>query len=302
MAGINYRYRRNRRYRRYRKTALGMKRNLKKSNIFSNKSAKSQAKQIYYLNKKVTKLSKQSAPEIDTLADNLLFASNLQDNQPLKEYNGRIVLFRDYITNADWYTNHTGFSLEDDCDTVKVRSLQIFGSFAFTDENRLSAPWATNPNYTLDAGGPRTAYMKLIVCKTKAGGSGFPNRLTVPLNEENPTTTAYADMSLINGPLVKNLSKRLEILRIKVIKITDSNPQKMFKIKLPGFTYKKVVGENPFNSNEIIIYYQYCCPTMLQHANTSTGAITKISPSTHFQLNYKIAWNRNPGIQIEDNE
>lgn len=268
---------------------------LKKSQIFSKKSAKSQAKQIYYLNKKVNAINRKNRPEIDTMTTDMIFGSFIKPGgEPRKYDNGRIALFKDYLLSDRQVNTHFYMDVDDNVDIIKVRNIQIFGDFGLSELNSYSEDYVTIPNSTINAAPPMVAYLRIYICQTKSGGDDFPSRIFTDIVSDSDDS-AFVDSNLISGPLIRGLAKRLKVIRKKIIKVTPNNPRKLYKFKIPGFTYKKVNGG--YDSNELFIYYQYVCPCMLQYQN-SQGVVTKISPRCHWSMNAKISWNRNPGVEM----
>lgn len=284
-------------YRKKYNRSSNKKRVLKKSQIFSKKSAKSQAKQIYYLNKKINYVNKKVSPEIDTMTTDIIYKTENFNNKPLKYSNGRIALFRGYLNNSRDSDSHFYFSIDDNVDIIKVKNICLYGDFGFSEYNSVSGQYAVIPNSDITAQSPHVAYMRFIVCQTFSGGDDFPTRLTTDIVKDSEDS-AFVDTTLINGPLIRGLKKRFKVLKQKIIKITPTNPRKLYKIYIPGFTYKKVNGS--YKSGEIFIYYQYVCPAMLQYTDTTVipNITTKISPEVHWSMNCKISWNRTPGVEM----
>lgn len=101
----------------------------------------------------------------------------------------------------------------------------------------------------------------------------------------------------MNGPLVKNLSGQLIVMKDKKIKVDSSHPFKMYSFKLNakqlGYVYRKpspTALNGASGENEIMIFYYYCCPALLYYMNTGTGTNVPIGPQAMFSLNYNIGY------------
>lgn len=272
---------------RYTKRVYKGSRTLKKRNIFKNTSSKSQAKQIYKLNKKVNYIQKTTAPEIQQLQDNLRVVSFTDGNsRPILHYNDSMTLYKDFLLNNQRtrYIDMCG-------DMLRVRYLYLYGLFGVYADTSLEGDWASQPLIREHTKQPFTAYLRLIVCKLKKSVQSVPLKITQDPDELIATGSNYWGIKPINGPLITNLGSQLTVLKDKVIKVNNTNPMKLFKIKLSpkqlGYTYRKpptgsagaTVGEN-----EIVIYYEYVCPNVLQHVDTGGNKIN-VGPNARFTLN-----------------
>lgn len=292
-------YKRYRRYKRYSKKRY-YKKTLKKSSIFGRKSAKSQAKQIYALNKKVNYLAKANKPEIDTMTTDMRFQYENQIGpngilMPKKYGDGHIALFADHLLNED-ETNHFRLMLDDGCDTIKIKNLTLYGDFGFSSFRSVSNQYVIMNNTTQTTSDPRCAYFRILICQCKKSLDNYPHKVFTSIRnieESDPNV----DCSLVQGPLIKGFTNYFKILRKKVIKITEDNPRKMFKFKLRGFTYRRG-PEDVYGANEIYIFYQYVSPAVLRYVNSATQEVYFISPEVHWSLNCKLSYNRNPGIHL----
>lgn len=271
----------------YRKT-------LKKSNIFRKTGAKSQAKQIYALKKKINYYSKLNRPEIHTHTGQIF---NWIINMPnaSSERHSAVAFYEGVLIRREeggQVINPDGVEMRGDL--MRIQNITIYGQFSLGSN--------INPNVQDDinhlnysAYNNTTAYIKIIVCRLIYGGGRTPPRITQdgPLIGESG---AYTDMTPINGPLINGIGKQMKIIYTKYIKIDSLHPTKIYKIKLNN---KKIGNFKKFENwptsygmNEILIYYQYVAPSILIHRFDEQGVPVeqRVSPNTFFTMNYKCAY------------
>lgn len=269
---------------------------LKKSNIFKNKSSEAQANQIYKLNKKVNYIQKTTAPEITRYQDNIFNVHfKTDDEQAITHKNGVIPLFKDNILKED---NPKHISI---CgDFIRMRYLQLYGVFDATSYSDVmtdmlagrSAPEEINRTLSV----PWTAYLRIIVCKLKRSVQAVPQKITQDPDQTYEDTDHQYDIKPIIGPLINNLSSQLTVLKDKVIKIDNTKPSKMYKIKLSpkqlGYVYRKAPDglQNTVGQNELIIYYQYVCPALLRWVSSTYQLDKKLSPISRFTMNVNFGY------------
>lgn len=263
------------------------KKTLSKSNIFKNKSAKAQAKQIYGINKKIKYIQKVTSPEIQRLQDNLV-EKNFVDNtlRPIVHFNSVLPLYKDYLLNADRSRHITIQG-----NILRVRYIQLYGYFGCIQDATMSGPWQQNESADLITTHPFTAYLRIIVCRLKKSCQAIPLRITQAPDEVIPESENYYDVKPINGPLISDLTSQLSVIKDKVIKINNTTPGKLYKIKLSpkklGFIYRKPpAGSNAatVGENELAIYYQYVCPNVFDYKNLSQTRLN-IGPVCRFTMN-----------------
>ena len=239
------------------------KRTLKKSNIFKYKSSKSQAKQIYALNKKVNYIKKHMTPETKT-HEQLLFrriftANGTLDSDSLRSYDDKVILYKERLFKN--FDGTDGYALQGNI--LRPYNFTITGVFSNKCYSYVQDYNLTSVSQSV----PMTGYLKIIVCRLLKGDMGsLPAKLTKPWDPEG------TDAGLVNGPLVDRISGSLKIVKTKLIKVNEKNPAKCFKItiKNPG-TYKKTLSTAAtYNMNEYVIYYQYFCPDLL---TSNDGAV-----------------------------
>lgn len=238
----------------YRRRYYNKKYPLKKSNIFSKKSAKSQAKQIYALNKKINNIEKRTKPETITqknvFCNRLFTVDGLYGSYGVKEWHTRLYLYEDILLNAD----QCNYQIKGHM--LRPYNITISGLFE-------------NKNHNVELNGkiltpPLTGYLRFIVCKLVGGNqSRYPERIT---QSYSPNTD---DIGLIMGPLINNVSASLKVIKNKVIKIDNVKDSRLFKIKIknPGTYRIGVVNETaavlPAFKNEYLVYVQYFCPDQM---------------------------------------
>lgn len=259
---------------------------LNKKNIFSKKGAKSQAKQIYALDKKINRVYREVAPEIKTFNKNLVNINTLYNGDNIQEYHNVAGVYHNMLNVED--EKH----YEMKGDMMRIRNLTLYGSFQFNrgmvNIERDNVDLGKTYNDT-----PYVAYVRIIIARIKKGSAyRLPYTITSEILQNPSQDGSIKDLSLINGPLIENIGSTISIIKQKIIKINYSNPCKLFKIKLGSSIIQKndYQDNDKFMSNEVLVYYQYVCPNILQVANSTTQQIYKVGPVTHFQLNYKVAY------------
>lgn len=188
-------YRRYRGKRYYRKT-------LSKSNIYSNKSASAQAKQISALNKKVSSIYKRTRPETQRyqLSDSVVFKND--------SFADTYKLFRPF---AGISTNMTG-------NWVNIYGVNIRALMEYSD------------NYQVDAAvdHQRTCSYRFIIWQTVKTGSSQQNISDVLL--QSGSGTDYELQTI--RPLKHGVSANAKILYDKTFTISHANPIKRHSINL----------------------------------------------------------------------
>lgn len=266
------------------------KKTLKKSNIFKKTGAKSQARQIYALKKKINYFSKLNKPEVHTHTGNL-FNWMLQMPLTSSEKHGRVELYEGSLIKHG-EVNPDGIEMKGDL--MRIQNITLYGQISL-GANIVPSVEDVNNHLDYDAYNNVSAYIKIIVCRLPYGGARIPQRITQdgPLIGESG---AYTDMTPINGPLISGIGRQLKIIYTKYIKVDNLHPTKMYKIKLNN---KKVGNFRKFENwpdsygmNEIVIYYQYVAPSILIHQFNEQGVPIeqRISPNAFFTMNYKCAY------------
>lgn len=275
------------------------KKALSKKNIFGKKSAKSQAKQIYALNRKVNYIQKTTSPETKTYSQVLFYFDSYDSYHSalLPEWHHRYDLYSERVLNSNLKKY-----LSLDGDLLRVKNIYIYGYVGLKDWTFLTS---TSPQQELNI--PKDAYFKLTVCRVIKGGSNYPSQVYDQLinlsNNSNPGLDEGIPISAINGPLSEGISSQLQVLKKKVIHITPAKPSKMMKIKLfnskkVNLNYRKTIT-GAYSQGEIMIFIDYISPVSLYR--TSDNPPTMIAPRIVAQFNYKIVYSDDGTKIIENN-
>lgn len=265
---------------------------LKKNNIFGRTKPKQQARQIYALKKRINYYSKLNKPEIKTHSAKLF---NWLINMPLayNESHGVTAFYeRSFIANTHNEDPDNAYVMKGDL--IRVQNINIYGQFGFGPN---VVPYIEDDEHSLNysAFNDLTAYVRIIVARLPYGGGRDPIRIT----QDGPQigeSGAYTDLTPINGPLRSGIGKQMKIIYQRVIKIDVKNKCKMYKISLSNKqigNYKKLSNwPDSYGMNELLIYYQYVAPSVLQHRYNSGGQVVEdlVSPNVFFTMNYKVAY------------
>lgn len=251
-----------RRYRRKRYT----KKTFSKSNLYKHKSPKSQALQIYKLNKKVNSIERLTKPEIKPFkfhVESIEFINGTAvgpNASIMTEYHGMRTVYENVLLNS----NNEGYiNLGDDDKLLRLQSLNLNVEFGNRDfGNLLIKDTASNMSYYYQ--NPYTAYLKIIVCKFPYGGGRRPSRITQSIKVNSEDTDE--NITCITGPLVEGVTSQLKILKIKTLKISQLKTFTTTKIRLGRQVYRKPAdtSESAYGKNEIIIYYQFFIPDVIK--------------------------------------
>lgn len=260
--------------RRYYRKKYYKKNTLKKGNIFKNKTAKSQAGQIYALKKKVNNLAYHIKPETiiqDCVLLNRVFTTDgVQGSYGVNEYHNSIEVYKSRLFSVA----HCNYAIKG----TKLRpyNFTIYGEFGNKNFGHVM-----NDDVFLNS--PLTGYLRIIVCKLIGQQGSLPFQITRSLQGAQTV-----DFGLINGPLVKDVTSSLKIVANRVIKIDNQHPSKMFKIVVKNPGVVKVNGPNSgyvgAYDNDYMIYFQYFCPDALLDDGH------QVSPIHYLQSGIKFAF------------
>lgn len=261
------------------------KKTLKKGNIFRNKSAKGQAKQIYALNKKINYIQKTTKPEM-CISNNNIFYKRFVDNDshPSSEVSERCFIYKDNVLP---HITLNG-------DMLRPKFLKLFGMFGIYNDTTIEGDWATASNRKIIERQPMSAYIRIIVCRLKQSGVQNPPGMITQLNPNDANNSTMRDLYPINGPLIEDVTSALDILKSKVIKVDNNKNVRSWSIKLNskklGYIYKKPFqgSVNPLGQNELVVYYHFVQPATLRYMNQSTNI--SIGPQCFFTMNYNIGY------------
>lgn len=263
------------------------KNKLSKGNIFGNKSAVNQAKQIYSLNKKIDYLQRINAPEIKTFTTNVLTWINDGDSNIVNEYHTNFGLYETKLVNNPGYVDN---AIDMQGELLRVHSLKLYGSFTLSPNRSVTYTDGVT-GLLMDVTSPQTAYIRIIIGKIRFGGGRVPGRITQD-GSVIGTSNAYKNMTPIIGPLISGIGQQIQIIKQKVIKVTNKDPFKTFSINFSNKqvgNFKKLSNwPTSYGMNEIMVYIQYLNPASIQKEDG--GNYTIISPGCVFNMNCKIAY------------
>lgn len=259
-----------------------------KSKLYKYRSSKNQANQIYKLNKKVNLIEKKTAPEIQRIQDNIYDTVFVTNNEPMTNYDNAKSMYKDFLINN---TKASFIAMKGDI--LRPRFLNLYGYFGTVLNPEISGQWATENSKTASDKQLFAAYMRIIVCKLKKSTQLVPSKITQGPDQVISNSNFY-DVKPIYGPLKDNITSNMTVIKNKVIKITNSNPSKLYKIRLSakklGYIYRKSAdgvagGAYTSGENEIVVYIQYVCPNLLRYQNTG-GVNVNVGPSVRFTMSY----------------
>lgn len=183
-----------RKYNTYYKKKYGYrKKKFTKFNLYKNRSSKSQAYQIYNLNKKINMIEKKTKPEIKPDFINVFNLSNLTPA-------ANAVLKRTY--NFDFSSVIKG-------NLLRLQNICLYGNFNAYDNNS-----SDTTTYT--------TYLRLIIVQAKTGGQAPPTELL-----QN-----YNDMTFTRSPLCQGFSQTVKLIYDKLYYITNDRNSRNIKVNL----------------------------------------------------------------------
>lgn len=250
---------------------------LSKKNVFGNKSAKSQAKQIYALKKKVNNLSYHIKPETIT-KDCMIFERVMTTDGNIGSYgvdawNTAYLIYKNNLFN----TSKCNYVMKGD--KIRPYNFTIYGEFG---NKNYSYPINEEFSNAVSVHCPQTGYLRIILCKLTGQQSNLPSKITRPFVTN---VGGHTDFGLINGPLVDNLTGCLKIVKQRILKVNESNPSKMFRIKVknPGIVSNVASSGTVINyKNEYYVYFQYYAPDILRDGNNQVGPIHYLNVGVKF--------------------
>lgn len=203
------------RYGRYKKYSRRNKR-LSSTNIFANRSAKSQAYQIAKLNKRVSTISRINRPEILTKFNNF---GNVFTNSALSSN-----FF--YTTLSPWTGSYTGDDEADDNGDItgnfnRCKNITARMVFEYSDDYN-----ATNPDVTHQ----RTAGYRILVVQRKTPryiNDTYNIQLADVFNATSSQSSADTNLTI---PLVAGIKSQFKILYSKSFTISDKHPIRYHKL------------------------------------------------------------------------
>lgn len=210
-----------------------------KLNLYSHKSAKSQAKQIYDLSKKVNSVYKMTKPDIDTVTGSINPSANITfTNNSVTNY----LLASMPIIN-DTTLNNLGQNL----DYVNVRNVKFNFLYRFNAEDETTQP----------------LYIRLTFLRLTQGQAAFPAATAIFNGNADPYIK-------VRGPLRDGLyDTGYKIVGDYKFKITKDKPNLDFKKSFKGFKLEK--GNNTMPKNTLIAYVYLWNPNYGSAHNHAEG-------------------------------
>lgn len=210
-----------------------------KFNLYTHRSAKSQASQIYSLNKKVNSVYKSIKPDIDTVIGpgNPSTSLTFQQNS--------VAAF--ILASIPIIDNNTLGNLGQNLDFINIRNVRFQFLYRF---NSLSD--STQP-----------IYIRLTFLKLRIGTTSFPSATSIFSENADPYVK-------VRGPLHMNLyDTGYKIVGDYKYKITKSNPNLDFKISFKGFRLDK--GSSTMPKNGLVCYVYLWNPNYAHAENCAEG-------------------------------
>lgn len=201
--------------RRYNRRRYGRRKVLSTRNIFNNKSSRSQASQIYRLNRRVSALSKATRPEVKV------------KYQPAE----RFKFTSDQLTNTykSFFLFAPGQSTDGSGrigDVINIKNAQL--NFMFEYYNNTE----TGFHDTESSGTP----IRIIIGQHKTSVSQTVPHITSVLQETGGSGAAYTNMAL--SPLKDNITDDYNILYDKTYTITSMRNQLVKRINIKPKNYR----------------------------------------------------------------
>lgn len=240
---------------------------------------------VYALNRKVNKYISTYKPEIQQVRGNMItteFKAGGHLNPIFSEYKN---LYEQTLQVYNENPALRGLDVKNDlCRSFKLKFNGYFGLCPTYQKYEHDGDVAGKVDYETENPYPQTCYLKIVIATLKKGGGRVPQVGEVFESHRIHAGVGYEDLSLITGPLAKNITSQLNILRVKVVKVNGNNPNKLFKITLKVPHYRKRVNPQAFGSGEILVYYQLYCPEYL-------GEVGNIrTPDPRFSLDYQLLY------------
>lgn len=224
----------------YRKGKKGYKKGkLSKFNLYTHKSAKSQASQIYSLSKKVDSVYKMTRPDIDTITKTLTPSTSLT-------FNGSSVV-NYLLASIPIVDNTTLSSLGSNLDYINIRNIKFNFLYRFNNLQDTSQP----------------IYIRLTFIKLRVGASSFPAASTVFSEQSDPYIK-------VRGPLHMGLyDTGYKIMGDYKFKITKDKPNLDFKCYFKG--YKLDIGNTTMPKGTLVCYVYLWNPNYSGTENHAEG-------------------------------
>ena len=233
--------------RRYKKSRLT------KSKIFSKKSAKSQASQIYTLSKRINKVYKMTKPDIDTLTKTLTPSTSLTFSST------SVVNY--LLASIPIVDNTLLSSLGSSLDYINIRNIKFQFLYRYNNLGDTSQP----------------IYIRITFLKLRTGANAFPAASTIFSEQSDPYIK-------VRGPLHLGLyDTGTKIVGDYKFMISKSKPNLNFVKYFKG--YKFDIGNNTMPRGTLVAYVFIWNPNYSGSENHSEGqAFCKIAYSNPSKL------------------
>lgn len=211
---------------------------LSKSRIFGNKSARGQAKQIYALNRRITKIEKQTKPEIlNYFHEGFYFKMiDIRDNE--KVVTDQFLLYH-RLQNLD--SNAWSY----DGSLVRIPDTWLYLNFLLDR--------TATANY--DAV-PEDAYVRITLQKMSNSMDKTADFRLIH-NVSGTTASQQGGFSRVLGPLTDGITSQGKIIYDRRIKLNSNYTEKHVKIHLKNIVLRNDDKVNYFDKNDIMICITY---------------------------------------------
>lgn len=241
---------------------------------------------VYNLTRKVNRYISTYKPEIQQVRGRLIEDNFVEGEDPNKHFNPICRSYRNlYESTLKVYDeNVLNRKLNIIGDLCRSFKLKLFGYFGLCPTDRFILKDGAN-DYKMKSPYPQECYLKVVVAVLKKGGGRIPASNEVfYTNNTDPASPGFDDLALITGPLNKNITSQLNILRVKTVKLYSNNYTRLFKMNIKVPHYRKRVNANAYGAGEILVYYQLLCPTWF-----NDGAADNLhTPSPRFTMDYQL--------------
>ena len=240
--GKSYKYNR----KNYRKS-----KNFSRFNLYRKRSAKSQALQLYNLNKKVMKIKRDLSPDIVRWeGDNHYEYTNSTISTHISD---RIALTDSIRTNLPQTQNK-----------LTIRGGKIYGVIRYADDENIETA-SEHHNHS--------GSIRFILVKTRSERSNMSFGISDVL-----TTASIGSQYMLNTvrPLREGCGSFLKILYDKTYIVSDDYNVKRFFIKIPGGVLKRLAGSTDVLQGEYFLFI------------VSSGLQSDLDFTQHLQVN--IGW------------
>lgn len=219
----------------YRKRRYYRRRTLKKSNIFGNKSAKGQAKQIYAINKKINRIEKQTKPET-LIYQNTEWMTKTVD---CRGAGGKVI---------DTDFNFLFTALENAVNPFNWNGKLCRVNDVWLYFNMSIARSALNNYDAL----PQDAYIRITIQK-------FPKQMDRGEGQITSLHTTYPGsdgaMYRVKGPLCPGVTAQGKIMYDHTFRLNDNCTKKLVKVHFRNIILRNENKDDFYDANELYIMY-----------------------------------------------